>query len=418
MKAPKKKQGLDLDEKKKRLVGLRASRAKIQHEINDLKDKPEPAKNLRFDGTRWSTDIAFGGRRIRRFAGYTKGQAEASLAKIRTASFENRLEDLLDPRREDSRTFDGYTQALIDSPAWKQKRSHARDVCSFERLKEYFRAQQVRLLSDVTPERLRAYITKRLDENGVRPGTVNRELAFLRSILFIAVEDGLISRNPLANQKGPRSRKWKLDEDNDREQKVLEFLTPEKVRLLIEAADPALRPVITIAAITGMREGEILKMRPKDIDLTAGTIFIPMEHSKTKKARWIPIDAVIYNLLAGISKTNETVFFDPATGRAWNKIMKPFGAACSAVGIPVGRKDGIVFHDLRHFAAGQLVKQTDLVTASRILGHADVKMTMRYVHPSEADKRLAIERAGEALFPGRQKSANEIEAGQASDKAN
>jgi len=418
MKAPKKKQRLDLDEKKKRLADLRASRAKIQHEINDLKEKPEPAKNLRFDGTRWQTDIAFKGRRIRRFAGYTKGQALASLAKLRTASFEGQLEDLLDPKRADTRTIDGYIQALIDSPAWKQKRSHARDVCSFERLKEYFRAQQARLLSDIKPELLRAYITKRLEGDAVRPGTVNREMSFLRSILFIALEDGLIERNPLANQKGPRARKWKLEEHNSREQKVLEFLTPEKVRLLIEAAEPALQPVLTIAALTGMREGEILKMRPKDVDFVVGTIHIPAEHAKSKKARWIPIDAVIYNLLAGISKTGETLFVDPATGRPWSRIMKPFGAACKAVGIPTGRKDGIVFHDLRHFAAFQLVKHTDLVTASRILGHADVKMTMPYCHPSEADKRLAIERAGESLFSGRQKSANETEASQAGAKVN
>lgn len=370
-------------------------------------------KNLRFDGVRWYTDIAFRGRRIRRFAGYTKGQALATLAKLRTASFEDRLEDLLDPKREEGRTLEGYVQTLIDSPAWKQKRSHDRDVVSFNRLKEFFRGQQVRLLSDVTPERLRAYITKRLDEDTVRPGTVNRELAFLRSILYVAVEDGLIERNPLQTQKGPRSRKWKLDEDGDRERKVLEFLTSEKVRLLIEAAAPALRPILTIAALTGMREGELLRMRPKDLDLTAGTIFIPSEHSKTKKPRWIPVDSVIFNVLAGCSKTGETVFVDPATSSPWTKsaFVDAFKRVCVTVTIPYGREKGIVFHDLRHFAAGQLVKYTDLVTASRILGHSDVKMTMRYVHPSEADKRLAIERAGESLFAPAGKPANEIDEG-------
>lgn len=359
-------------------------------------------RNLTFDGVRWHTDIAFRGRRIRRFAGYTKSQAEATLAKLRTASYEGRLEDLLDPKREEGRTLEGYIQTLIDSPAWKQKRSHARDVGSFGRLKEYFRVQQVRRFSDLTSERLRAYITKRLDEDGVRPGTVNREIAFLRTALYFAVEDGLIDRNPLQTQKGPRSRKWKLDEDNSREQKVLEFLTVEKVRLLIEAAAPALRPILTIAVIAGMREGEILRMRPKDVDLTAGTIFIPAEHSKTKRPRWIPVDAAIYNVLAGCSRTGETVFADPVTGRPWRSVMKLFGEACAAVGIPAGRKDGVVFHDLRHFAAGQLVKHTDLVTASRILGYADAKTMMCYVHPSEADKRKAIERAGESLFGGRE----------------
>ena len=261
---------------------------------------PKKSRNLSFDGTRWHTEITFQGRRIRRFAGFTKAQAQATLAKLRAALFDGHPEDMLDPKREDARTFEGYAKAIIDSTAWKQKRSYARDLSSLENLKAYFRSQQISLLSDITPERLRADITKRLDEDGVRPGTVNRETSFLRSIFYIAVEDGLIERNPLANQKGPRARKRKLEEDNSREQMVLEHLTPDKIRQIIEAAEPATKPIITLAAITGMRQGELLKMRPKDLELTAGTIHIPEEHSKSKRARWIPIDALIYNTLAGL----------------------------------------------------------------------------------------------------------------------
>ncbi|MCJ7580938.1 MAG: hypothetical protein MUP98_10440, partial [Candidatus Aminicenantes bacterium] len=51
---------------------------------------------------------------------------------------------------------------------------------------------------------------------------------------------------------------------------------------------------------------------------------------------------------------------------------------------------------------------TDLITASKILGHSDVKMTMRYCHPSDSDKRAAIEKASQSLFQGRQKDVNEI----------
>ena len=381
---------------------------------------PKRSKNLSFDGTRWHTEITFRGRRIRRFAGFTKAQAQATLAKLRAASFDGHLEDMLDPKREDSRTFEGYAQALVDSPAWKQKRSCGRDLSSLENLKGFFRAQQVRLLSDITPERIRAYITKRLDEDGVRPGTVNRETSFLRSVLYVAVQDGLIERNPLASMKGPRARKWKLDEDNSREQTVLEHLTPDAVREIIEAAEPATKPIITIAAVTGMRQAELLKMRPKDLELTAGTIHIPAEHSKSKRDRWIPVDGLIYNTLAGLSRTGETIFLDPATQKAWTQsaFINAFERACAAARIPYGRKGGITFHDLRHFAAFQLVKNTDLITASRILGHADPKMTSRYCHPTEADKRLAIERTSEALFPTRHKDANEIGAPDGSGRTN
>jgi len=76
-------------------------------------------------------------------------------------------------------------------------------------------------------------------------------------------------------------------------------------------------------------------------------------------------------------------------------IRKSFTAALEAAKIPGGREEGLVFHDLRHIAASQLVRVIDVVTASRILGHSSVEMTMRYVHPTDADKRAAIEALGE-----------------------
>ncbi len=167
-----------------------------------------------------------------------------------------------------------------------------------------------------------------------------------------------------------------------------------------------------------MRKNEVLQLRWKHVDLVSGTIMVPRETAKSGRERWVPIDATIAGVLSGLSRTSEHVFFNPATGRPWNNITKAFKRACKAAELPHGRKGGIVLHDLRHFAAFQLVKQTDIVTASRILGHADVKMTMRYVHPSEADKRLAMERVGEALFPARQKGANAETASPATDSVN
>jgi integrase len=94
------------------------------------------------------------------------------------------------------------------------------------------------------------------------------------------------------------------------------------------------------------------------------------------------------------------------TGDRRHDVDEAFRAACERAGIPSGRRGGLVFHDLRHLAAYRLVKVTDIVTASKILGHASIQMTMRYVHPTEKDKREAVEKAGENLFRGRQKDVN------------
>jgi len=94
------------------------------------------------------------------------------------------------------------------------------------------------------------------------------------------------------------------------------------------------------------------------------------------------------------------------TGEHRKNINEAFRAACERAGIPSGRKNGLTFHDLRHLAAYRLVKLTDIVTASKILGHASIQMTMRYVHPTDKDKRTAIEKAAKNLFQGRQKDVN------------
>ena len=43
------------------------------------------------------------------------------------------------------------------------------------------------------------------------------------------------------------------------------------------------------------------------------------------------------------------------------------------------------------------------MTASKILGHSDIQMTVRYIHPSDYHKRLGVERLGEIFRTGRHK---------------
>ena len=67
-------------------------------------------------------------------------------------------------------------------------------------------------------------------------------------------------------------------------------------------------------------------------------------------------------------------------------VKTTFKAACRRAGIRDLR-----FHDLKHTAATYMVTGgVDLVTVAEILGHADIKMTMRYAHPTPENKRKAV----------------------------
>jgi len=362
-------------------------------------------KNLVFipaaDGkpAHYLTEITLNYRRVRRFAGHTKEEAKTFLAKLRIAAREGKVEDLISPKPA-SDTFGEYARALLDSAEWKQKRSAARDEASLRALNRTFKNVPLRA---IRPNLVRDYMTERI-KAGLRPASVNRERSLLVSILYAAVGDGVIESNPIG-QKGVR----RLEENNSREQRILELgLTDKDMRRLISCADPRTRPVIEIALLTGMRLSEILSLKWNQIDLPRRRLTIPLTNSKSKRERTIPIGGDLLRVLLAIKRHGEYVF--PNGGTHVKSIRKSFSAALEAAKIPGGREKGIVFHDLRHIAASQLVRVIDVVTASRILGHASVEMTMRYVHPTDADKQTALEALGEWLR-GRQNPVNTFERG-------
>ena len=360
--------------------------------------KTKKEKNLKFVKGQngkpgyYVTEITLNYRRIRRYAGRTKEAAKDYLAKMRLAAMDGKLEEFIKPKPATD-TFGEYARTLLDSAEWKAKRSASRNELSFKNLSRAFK--DVRL-EDINAGLVRKYITERREE-GLAPATVNREISLLKSVLYAAEYDGLIASNPI---RGRRVKK--LEESNSREKSILSLnLTDDDLRMLIDCAAPHLKPILTLALITGMRKSEILKMKWKDINFNLGTIRVPVENSKTKRERFVPIDSNLIAILDSIERKGDYVFLNSETGKNIMEIKRAFKTALKTVGI-----EGLRFHDLRHLAAYRLVKVTDIVTASKILGHADVKMTLRYCHPSEKDKREAIEKASENLIPGRQKDVN------------
>jgi integrase len=356
-------------------------------------------KNLKFikgkDGKPgyYMSEVTLNYRRVRRFAGYTKEEAKTYLGKLRIAAREGKLEELLNPHPARG-TFGEYARTLLDSAEWKTKRSHRRDEVSLKRLNKTFKNIQ---LVGINPALVRKYMTDRREKDGMSPATVNRELSFLKSVLYKAEDDNLIVSNPI---RGRKVRK--LKECNSREKKILDMkLGDEDQGRLIECASEELRPILALALLTGMRQGEILKMKWADINFTLGEVRVPEENAKSKKERYVPIGPELTAELDLLPRKGEYVFFNPETKTHIMNIKRPFKAALEKAKIK-----GLRFHDLRHLAASRLVKVTDVVTASKILGHSSLDMTLRYVHSTRRDFHLAVEKAAENLFRRRQKDVN------------
>ncbi len=83
----------------------------------------------------------------------------------------------------------------------------------------------------------------------------------------------------------------------------------------------------------------------------------------------------------------EYVFANPDTSKPYADVKRAFGTACKKAGIV-----GLRFHDLRHTFATRLVANgVDLITVRDLLGHSTVKMTERYTHLNQDQKKNAVE---------------------------
>jgi integrase len=197
------------------------------------------------------------------------------------------------------------------------------------------------------------------------------------------------------------------------------------VRDVIEEAerrDPRLAPLLMLAALTGMRRGELCALRWTDVDLTRGVIEVARsvvvvegglaeKSTKTDRSRKVAIDPVGVALLTahrahvdnwitevGGELDPDAFVFSPfveaRTPFRPDNVTSFFIRVRDAVGAPDVR-----LHDLRHFTATQLIGAgVDVRTVADFLGHSDPSLTLRvYSHAIEERNRAAATVMGQVL---------------------
>jgi len=253
-----------------------------------------------------------------------------------------------------------------------KKRSYKGDERHLKQLNKSFGTLK---LSNISSKDIDDYKEFRLQT--LKPASVNRELAVLRHLYNLA------KRWKKFYGENPVSESGLLKEDNQVE-RILTY--EEEERLLDESADH-LKPIILSALNTGMRKNELLSLLWTDIDLNKNIIKIRQTVSKSKKSRLIPISSTLRKILLEQKlKTgqSEYIFLSPQ-GNPYlrpDSLKRCFEGACKRANIV-----GLRFHDLRHTAATRMIeKGANIVAVSKILGHADIKTTMRYAHPDSTLK--------------------------------
>lgn len=250
-------------------------------------------------------------------------------------------------------------------------KSYGSDLAYCVNLKKFFGEET--LITEITTWQVEKFISERRKK--VKPSTVNHELGCLKHMFRMAVEEWDLTTND------PSKKVKKLTEDAPKTR----YLDDDERRILYAACAEGpwyLLPIVLIAINTGMRRGEILNLKWKDINIEKK--FVRITQSKSGRSRDIPMNEILVNLFKGLEQGEDRIFPIEGFRRSWITALKTAGI------------QNLRFHDLRHECASQLVMSgADLRTVQEVLGHSSLIMTQRYAHISNEHKRQAMEKLGE-----------------------
>jgi integrase len=203
--------------------------------------------------------------------------------------------------------------------------------------------------------------------------TVNNILAVLGKCLRTADDWGELI-------KVPKIKPFRLPPSK------FDFLSVPESRELLNSAEGDWYKMILIALKTGLRLGEILALSWEEVNLVKQTLTVRkslvrdiMVSPKSNKIRHIPLTDELCEVLNEDIKAGGFLFTDINN--------KPFKAECSRRTLHrICNKAGlriVGWHTLRHTFASHLAEAGASVKAiQELLGHSDIKTTMRYAHLS------------------------------------
>lgn len=231
---------------------------------------------------------------------------------------------------------------------------------------------------EITRRTVADYILER--SKTVSAGTVAKEMATLKHALRLAVEWDLLTMNPAQGAKLPKQSEGRT-----------RYLSPTEFKAALEAAPEWMRAPMALAAFTGMRRGEILGLRWKDVDIAGNRVYLT--ETKNGTLRVLTLNQLAVHVLRScpVGDPGQLVFPNVDAARLSVYTRRIFAS--------VGIEDAS-FHSLRHTAASWLVMEgVDLYAVGQILGHKTPRMTQRYAHLSPGYMAAAVNKL-DGVFAG------------------
>lgn len=248
-------------------------------------------------------------------------------------------------------------------------------------LREHFGNRRIRTITFGDLDRFRATRLKTPTKKGTQRAiaTVNRELSLLRRVFHVALRNGWIIKNPFETgdslirpgDEKPRERIINREE----EERLLAACSGKRIHL---------RAIIICALDTGMRAGEILKLKWSDIDFENRLIIVQGLNTKTLRERQLAMtDRLSIEMMKLFERSTKDA--DSLVFGIKNNVKNSFNSVRKIAGL-----QDVRFHDLRHTHATRLVSaHIPLSEVGRVLGHTQANTTYRYVNANVETARRA-----------------------------
>jgi len=218
------------------------------------------------------------------------------------------------------------------------------------------------------------------------PGTVKNILELLRRIVNFGVKKNLCEKLSFTIEM-PKVTSLKTED-----------LTPDQLSNLLKTIDESdniqAGNMMKLALFTGMRRGEMFKLKWTDIDFNRG--FINLIDPKGGPDQQIPLNNAARELLLSHPRTESQFVFPGRGGRKRTDIKHQVNKIKEDAGLP---KDFRALHGLRHVYASMLASsgEVDMYTLQKLLTHKSPLMTQRYAHLRDEALKKASNLAGSII---------------------
>jgi integrase len=356
--------------------------------------------NLRRRGNSWVVHFRVNGKQVwKSFAdrehGGEKGAREAAQLYLERARVQVR-----------ERTFRAPVNATMSEALdeWLRFVEQERQVKP-STLREYRSVVETHLrpafgsirVHDLATETIDAWRRRLLLQNGLSPRTVNKLRMNLHGVMERARKRYGLGANPVAD----------VEPIGERRTGALDFYSPEEVMALVRAAASERDAALFLsAAFTGLRRGELVALRWRDVDFAGEAIRVrasfthgSLTSPKSGKVRTVPMVPQVAQTLARLhaNPSGDELVFPGERGKYLDAsaLRRRFDAALKRAELRPLR-----FHDLRHVFGSLAIDRASIVEVQEWMGHADIETTRRYLHfKSRSDAAALLAEAFECKQP-------------------